>query len=291
MILLLFINALFALTYPLAQTALLYGNMLLLITIRMIGAGVILLAYHRFVARKSLRISKGDQWVLVKIAFCAMYISFILEAWALQRIPALQANLMYLLSPFASALLGYCLAKETLSKKKIVGILIGLIGSVMLIQNDFLQGTISLPGLSGTLSALALLGAMFLGAYSWFLVKDLMKKGHSLILINGLTMLYGGIMSVITLSVTGGGAAVTAWGPFLSYAGILMIMANIVAYNICALLLQRYSLTFIMLAQFTCPIFGALYGYFFWQEPFYSHYVMAFCVIALGVWLFYSEER
>lgn len=284
--------ALLALTFPLSQFALYYTSPLFLIAFRMLLAGAVLLSYHVF-SRKSFFIARKDIWLFVKAAFFYIYLSFIPEFWALQYVSSLKTTIMYSLTPFITAFLEYTLLKKRLNHAKFMGMFIGTVGLIPLLM---LPNTHCLPfGKCAypLLPEVALLVAITAGAYAWFLVKDLAQRGYSLVLINGITMSLGGFMSLLTHWVTGPLAyfPVTHIGPFLIYTIALILISNVIVYNLYGHLLKSYSITFLAFAGFLSPLFGTFYAWLFFHEHISWQYFISFIFVFVGLAIFYQGEQ
>ncbi|MGC2310666.1 MAG: DMT family transporter [Candidatus Babeliaceae bacterium] len=293
MILLVILYALLAATFLLAKIAVAYADPFFLIGFRMITAGIILLSYYFF-------IYKGEKKLLTRslikpfiaIIFFHIYFSFVPEFWALHYVSSIKVNIMYSITPFITTILAYYLLKERLSLLKIAGILSGFFGllPVLIGKNDEMVVTeifaISLP-------EIMLLFSIVSGAYAWFLIKRLMDKGYSLILINGMSMLWGGFLSMLTWGFYAqpNAAVVYNWHLFLLTVAGLIVMSNIVVYGLYAWLTQKYSLTLIAFAGFLCPLFGALYGTVLLGEHLYWYHGIALIGITFGLFCFYRDTK
>lgn len=283
--------ALLASTFIFAKKAVSFANPCFLIGFRMIVAGLILLTYQRFFLKESLRIQKQDLWLFFKTSLFHIYFAFILEFWALQHISALKTTLIYSATPFIAALLSYWLLDERLSKKQFFGIVIGLLGlaPVMLASIEGAHSTIEVARVS--IPEIVLLLAVISASYAWFMVKELMNKGYHLGLINGVAMLVGGVLSLITSGVLEGFASPVAhWPNFLLWVFILIFVANIIVYNLYGKLLRSYSITFISFSGFLCPSFGALYEWLFMGGNVTWHYLASISLVTLGLYIFYRDE-
>lgn len=283
--------ALLASTFIFAKKAVSLANPCFLIGFRMVTAGLILLAYQYFFLKESLQIRKQDLWLFFKTALFHIYFAFILEFWALQYISALKTTLIYSATPFIAALLSYCLLDERLSKKQIFGILIGLVGlaPVVLASANGIEATMEVARIS--IPEIVLLCAVISASYAWFMVKELMNKGYHLGLINGFAMLIGGVLSLVTSGIVEGFASpVHDWPNFLLWVFMLILVANIIVYNMYGRLLQTYSITFISFSGFLCPSFGALYEWLFMSGEVTWHYLASILFVTLGLYVFYRDE-
>ncbi|MBD3273306.1 EamA family transporter [Candidatus Dependentiae bacterium] len=284
--------ALLASTFTIAKVALNYAKPFFLIGFRMIMAGSIMLGSLYIFKKRHLKIKKEDIWLFVKVAIFHVYLAFIPEFWALQYLSSSKTNLIYSATPFIAALLAYVLLKEKLSLKKFLGMTIGLVGLVpiFLTQTDIREAGMELFSVS--LPEIVLLGAVISGAYAWFIVKKLLYKGYSLLVINGIAMLLGGIGALITSFFIEGIKTnpIFDFWPFLAWTSLLVLVANIIVYNFYGWLLKKYSITFVTSAGFLCPVFGAFYGHFLLSEKITWHYFFSLGLIALGLFIFYKEE-
>ena len=291
MILVALLYALLASTFIFAKKALAYANPFFLIGVRMILAGIIMIAYQYFTNKSALTIKKEDWPTFFKVAIFHVYLSFILEFWALQYLTALKTTIIYSSTPFIAALLSYFLLNERLSLKKVTGIIIGL-GGLMPVLIAQAGNSSEFSGLWRiSLPEIVLFGAVVSGSYAWFIVSDLMEKGYSLGTINGFAMLVGGAMSFATsVAVEGLTQPVKDFYPFLGWLLLLIIVANIIVYNFYGWLLKRYSITFVTFSGFLCPSFGTLYEWLFLGGTITWHYFASLAFVTGGLYLFYQEE-
>jgi drug/metabolite transporter (DMT)-like permease len=118
-----------------------------------------------------------------------------------------------------------------------------------------------------------------------------MDRGYALTLINGIAMLIGGCLSMVTaLLFEDVRHAVTAWVPFLGWVLALVVVANIVVYNLYGWLLRRYSITFLSFAGFLSPSFGMVYAWLLEGQHLTWHYPVSLCLVTAGLYIFYRQE-
>lgn len=256
----------------------------------MITAGCLLLGYQIVIRRQRFYIPRADWLLFAKVSLFHIYIAFILEFWALQYLSALKTTLIYSSTPFIAALLSYFLLSERLSKQKIVGIIIGLAGLIPVIMAS-VGGTEMREFASISFPELVLLISVTSAAYAWFIVKALMDRGYSLPMINGTAMLGGGLMSMLTAFIFEGFShPVNNWPQFLFWIGMLILVANIMVYNLYGWLLKRYSITFVTFSGFLCPSFGTLYEWLFMGGTITWHYILSLALVTVGLYVFYRGE-
>ena len=134
--------------------------------------------------------------------------------------------------------------------------------------------------------------SVILYSYGWVIARKLVKhEGYSAIHVNGITMLAGGIMALIT------SPFIDNWSPypiknsygFLSFLG-LIIVVNICVYVINTYLLHIYTATFLKFLIFIDPLYVALYGWLFLGETVSWHFFMSMALVFMGLYVFYQEE-
>ena len=284
--------AILASTFTIAKIALSYAKPFFLIGFRMTVAGILMLGFLYLFKRKSFIIKKEDRWLFFKASIFHIYLAFILEFWALQYLTSAKTNLIYSSTPFIVAVLAYFLLSERLSFKQFTGMLIGLSSLIPILATQ--NGT-QLAGEILTVSypEFILLLAVISASYAWFIVKELLAKDYSLLMINGVSMLTGGIFAFFTSFAIEGFTTTSIYDfwPFLFWTMLLVLVANVIVYNFYGWLLKKYSITFVTSAGFFCPIFGAFFGWFFLGEQITWHYFLALALVALGLHVFYKEEK
>ena len=287
--LILLMNGLFAATFPLGKHALEYTGPLFLTAVRMLLAGILLLTYS-YVKDKKIVVKKQDWPFFIKTSFFYVFLSFVPEFWALHYLSSIKTNLLWSVQPFLAAIIGCVFFSETLSTKKLSALCIGFAGMLPIIFTADHTGSNQL--LSISLPELSLLVAVISTIYAWHLLKQLLVRGYSLPLVNGITMTIGGLSCLLTAlgeqcyyqqDLYSNFAAV------LGYSALLVLISNVAAYGIYGYLLNRYSITFLSFTGFTCPLFGFVYSYWV-GEVIPVAYLYGCALIIVGLYLFYQQE-
>jgi drug/metabolite transporter (DMT)-like permease len=291
MFLIITLYAVLAATFVFAKYAVACAAPSFLIGFRMVLAGLCLLGYQAVRNKKALSIKTEDYWLFARTALFHIYLAFTFEFWALQYVGAFKTNMIYATTPFIAASLAYILHKERLNIAKKIGILIGVAGLVPIFltaqESSLDVASLWVVGLP----EVVLFSSACFSAYAWFLVKDLMQRGYALVVINGISMLGGGVLSLITsLIVYGPTIPVTNWHMFLLWVGLLILSANIIVYNLYGTLLRRYSITLLTFAGFLCPSFGALYEWLLTGKCVSWHYFVSLALVMTGLYVFYRQE-
>ncbi|HSW73848.1 MAG TPA: DMT family transporter [Candidatus Limnocylindria bacterium] len=283
-------------TFTLGKAALMYVKPVFFIASRMIVSGLLLLGYVRFFRRSSWRLSPQDWALFALIILFHIYFSFVCEFVAMKTMDSFKACLLYGLSPFLTALFTFFFFKECLSYYKKIGLAIGLLGFVPVLMSSAPQEGATFFYLSQ--ADMYMLWSVVSSVIGWIVMKRLVVRGYSPIMVNGIGMLAGGILALITAGIAEAEwnfsapwlGLITAFDMFVIYTGLTVVIANIVCYNMYGFLLKRYSTTFISFAGFTCPLFAALYGWLFLGEVITSWFFVSMVIITAGLYVFYKEE-
>jgi len=309
MILVILLYFLFASTFTLGKAALSYVTPFLFIGMRMIVGGIVLLLYYRFFLNKRLMIQKKDYHLFIRIIIFHIFCAYALEYWALDYVHSAKACLLYNLSPFITALLSYALYDQRLSYQQISGLIIGFLAfiPILIAQTPQELNGWHLSFISGY--ELALIASVISSAYGWLIMKNLINKGYSFIMVNGIGMTGGGLLALI-LSFSKEGLPllknVAIFSPTLArhygtfgesiimlcvYSLALIIIANIICYNLYGYLLNRYSPTFLSFAGFLTPLFAALLGWICLSEPVTWHFFLTIGLVIIGLYLFHEKKE
>ncbi len=305
MILVFLLYFLFASTFTFGKAALTYIQPIMFIGVRMTCAGILLLCYQYFFNRSKWRFEKQDAVALGKVAVFLICISFTAEFWAMKYLSAAKTCLLYNLSPFITALLAYFLLSERLTRKQWFGLCIGILGFLPIILNQSQTEAITPHVWFLSMPELVLLVAVISACYGWITTKQLVvTRGYSTIMVNGIAMLAGGIVSICMallledapwiLSAKNPAFGFTSYGyalaAVLCYTTFLIVVANIICFNLYSSLLRRYSTTFISFAGFITPLFAAFFDLIVFRQMVPISFVVTICLVAIGIYIFYQDE-
>ncbi len=290
MIILVILYAVLASTFFFANGAMAYSKPFFFIGIRMIFAGTMLISYLALFKRKQLSIEKKDILLFLKVSLTHVYIAFMCEFWALSypSINSSKANLIFSSTPFITALLSYFLLKEKLTVRELIGMIVGILGIVPIMMLKSIESEV----FKVSFPELILLLAVISAAYAWFDVKKLMSSGYSLILVNGFAMLFGGSGALLTSYIYEGFTPlpVSNIELFIKYIFVLVLLSNIIFYNLYGWLLQQYRFTSIAFAGCLTPIFGIIFGKFLGNEIITINHFLSIGFITIALYLFYGKD-
>ncbi len=307
MFLVIFMYFLFASTFTLGKAALSYVSPFLFTGIRMMLGGSILLAYSTH--RKKITFNVKDWLLFAQIIFFHIFVSYTLEFWALENVTSGKACLLYNLSPFITAVFSYILFAEKLSVRQVCGLLIGFVGfiPILIAQTPLEQIATHIGFLS--IYEVALIFSVASSAYGWMIMKKLTAKGYPFVFVNSIGMTGGGLLALLLSFMHEGMPAfkdAPVVLPFVAqtcglyaekimmlgvYSIALVLIANIIGYNLYAYLLSRHSATFLSFAGFTTPLFAALLGWIFLGETVTWHFFATMAFVMFGLYLFHEKKE
>lgn len=281
--------------FSLAKIALQYSPPIFLTGFRMMLAAVILLGYLFISKRSSFKLDK-KQWLSIGfLAFFSIYLTNVLEFWALQYLTAAKACFIYSLSPFFAAFFSYLHFGEKINRKKALGLLIGFLGIIPVLTLQ--TGAEDLMSAFSFFSwpTLAIIGAAMSSVYGWVLLRLIVKdQMTSPTMANGGSMLIGGLLafahSAFTDSWNPTPIALGSFTPFFCWTLLMAFISNIVCYNLYGYLLKKYTATFLSFIGLLSPIFASLHGWVFLNEPLSGLIFLSTGIVCVGLWIVYSAE-
>lgn len=291
LVLLLFSYALIAISFTLAKAVLTYSAPIFFVGVRMVISGLILLGYCVWRNPGMLVIKKKDYANFALIVLMHVYLTYIFDLVALQYMSSFKGAFIYNLSPFITVLFSYLYFNEVMTPKKWLGLLIGFAGFLPeLIAQSPGEPTAGIGFLSW--AELMMIGSVVTGVIGWIVMRQLVKDDYSPMAINGIGMFVGGVLSFITSGIfeTWDPFPVTEWWPFLKITFAIIIVANLVYYNLYGYLLRTYTATFMSFAGFLCPLFAAAFGWYFLDEQVSGTFFFSLLVVVIGLTIFYQEE-
>lgn len=285
--------AMFASVFTIAKTGLQYAEPFFFVGTRMILAGVVLLAYQFFFQRQSWKFDKKHLWQILRLAAFNIYLTNVFEFWGLKYLTSFKTCFIYSLSPFLSALFSYFIFSEKMNVKKWIGLIIGFVGLIPILLNDTTSKELTGNIWFLSWAEVAVITAVVCSVYGWILLRQLVKDGgYSPFMANGMSMLIGGIMSLFHSFVfeSWDPVPVSQPFPFLECTILLIIISNIICYNLYGSLLKRYSATFMSFAGFSTSTFTALLGWLWLGEAVTWSFYLSTAIVFSGLLLFYQEE-
>ncbi len=286
MYLVFFLYALLASTFSIGKLLMLFLPPIFLIAVRMIIAGTIVSGFS-YVFDRKINIKSSDAWLFGVVIIFHILLPFICEYIALEQISPASACLMYNLSPFISALLSYFIFDETMTIKKWVGFFIGIVGILLYIHTQLSIDT------TMSWSHLLMFISVMTSCLGWIFVRILIKhKNYSPFLVNGIAMFIGGWIALPISKLYGECVAISIEQvpSILALLGMMIVITNIIFYNLYGYLLTRYTATFLSFAGFVTPLFAALFEWLFFGTIVPYSFFITVIIVGAGIFLFYQEE-
>ncbi len=284
----------FPLMFSLSKMAMNYTPPTTFIALRMISAGLVLLVCFLLQHKERYTIIWEDARLFFKASLFGIYLTYVPELWALQYLSVAKSAFLFVLAPFFTALFAHLYEKESFSFKKIIGLIVGLIGFIpMLIATTGQEETFKSFFSLNLPEVITILSVAFY-AYSWIPIKQLMnEKKYSPWLINGITMLGGGLGAAATSFFCDGWykgvCPITDWKA-VSFYVLLTLFVGVFCYILYTYLLKSFSTTLVSFFCFTEPFFAAFYGWFFLGEKVSYWFFISIFIVSIGLYIFYQEE-
>jgi drug/metabolite transporter (DMT)-like permease len=291
MFLLFVLYAFFASTFIIGREAVLAVPPMFFIGIRMVLAGILLVGFVRIFNKESFKIKKEDLFWFAGIVLFHIYGSYVLEFISLQYLTGAKASLLFNLSPFITALFSYFFFGELLSPKKWLGLLIGFLAFIPLLIT---QPVSTESTTHTTYAEILLIISVTASCIGWIFMKRLISQhNHSYVFVNGVGMFLGGILSLGTSYFFEVWPSITSLScniPFVRSLLLLILVGNIICYNLYGKLLHRYSATILSFFGCTTPIFGVLFGWLWLGETVSPWFYVTATLAAIGLYIFYQED-
>lgn len=290
-----FLFFVWSLAFPLGKQMLAYTTPIFAVSLRMVLGGLIILAFLYF--RKQIpKLSKKQLLSMFVLAFFSIYATNILEFWSLMHLSAAKACFLYSLSPFLTAVLSYFHFAEKMTRKKVLGLVIGFLG--------FLPVIIQQTGTEGLMQAfsfftwpeIAMFGAVFFSVYGWILLRIIVRgEDISPPLANGLSMLIGGFLAfgtTLALNPTEPFPVVSGgWAALIPLVILLTFLSNIFCYNLYGYLLKKYTATLLSLFGLLSPVFASFHSWIILKETPSLVILGSTFIVLLGLYIVYREEQ
>jgi len=274
-------------TLPLSKLLLTHMQPWYLIGLRMLIAGICMLAYRAFARQSISTLLKKHYGALAHIAFWAILVPYYLRYWGLQHGVQPRADLLCFAGPFITYMVTGFLTLERFTRIKTVSLALGYCGLLISWGRPLSAYMTPLQWADG-----ALLLSVMSFSYGWLRVRELVVDHHCCpIAINAITMTSAGIIALCIawyhapLVIVGNGIHC-----FLLLAVVIGI-SNLFAHNLYGLLLKRYSLTLMQLASFSVPLFACYRNSIGDGQACTMQLVGATIVILMAIGLFNYDEQ
>jgi len=286
--------ALFGSTFTIGKVGISFVPPIFFTGIRMILAGFLLLAFVKFYQKKSIKIATKYLWLVALVAIFQFYASFVFEFVALDYLPTAKASLLYNTSPFITAFFSYLCFSEVMTFRKWIGLIASFLAFIPLLLagsdgRELVLGSVGFISIPEILLLLAVVSS----CVGWIAMRPLTREyNQCYILVNGISMLAGGILALITaffIEPIPTVVNLTA-APFIGSLLSLILIGNVICFNLYSELLKTYSPTLLSFFGFFCPLFTALFSWYFLGEQVTAAFFQTSILVIISSYFFYQEE-
>ena len=273
-------NLIYAINYSFAKDVMpVYITPSTFILIRVLGALFLFsLAYFLFIREK---IEKKD---VIKLIFCSLFgiaINQLLFFERLNLTTPINASIVMTVNPVLVILLSFFILKDTITFKKTMGILLGLIGALTLILEG---GKIDLSSVHQKGNFLVFINASSYALYL-VLVKPLMQKYHPITIMFYLFSF--GLFFVLPFGIKN--LAIISWStmPNVIYIQIVFVVVctTFVAYLCNAIALKTLRPSVVSIYIYIQPILASVFAIFWGSDTLDFQKIVAAIFIFTGVYL------
>jgi len=283
--------AVLALAFPLAKSALFYGQPIFFAGMCMLLGGSILLIFQLASNGRLLKLDIGQVKLLAAITLFSICGANIFFYWGIQHVSSVKAAFIYNLSPLFAVLFSYLLFNQMMNTKKWIGLLLGFSGFFPIVMSKASGGLG--PGVLISWAEISLLLASMSTALGWSVMKKVVRSAIlPPALINGLTMFFGSliILCVSWLFESWNPAPFIFFKPFFLFVLAVTFISNIFGYMASSFLLKKYTATLLLFASSAGSVFAAFYGWLFLHENITWHFFLSAAMVGTGLIIFYREE-
>lgn len=277
--------------------SLIWGTSFILIKKGLIGLTQIQLGSLRIVMTSIILFSVGmpalkeikrPQWTWIGLsALFGTFFPAFLFAFAQKHIDSAVASILNSFTPLATAILGYTVFRIYTTKRQILGVLIGLVGSIMLI----LAGTKINPQQNHWYGILVLIASVGY-ALNVNIIKKYLKDLSPMAIATGNFVLIV-LPALLILIATGYFSQVWAMPKVqvsTGYIAILALFGTALAKILFNKMIQISSPVFASSVTYTMPVVAVMWGVFD-GERFGWHQVLSAGIVLLGVYLAHQSTK
>lgn len=254
-----------------------------MITLRMIISSLLFLPFFLTVY-KDLKVDKIDFKFILLMTICEPCLYFLFETHALRFTTSGQAGVVSSMEPILIIIFAKFILKEHLPKIAYIGVLLGIIGSVVLSIGSDVNELAPNPILGNSLE----MCAEILTVTSIITTKYLMDKYPPFFLAGSQVLL--GAVFFIVLNIVSHGSFIPVINeslPILIYLGVLTVVSYaLYNYGICTLSASKASPFLYML-----PISSICFGCFFLGESFNLTQFFACALIFVGIYISQMKDK
>ncbi|MCA6074289.1 DMT family transporter [Fulvivirga sedimenti] len=282
---LLFVTLLYGANYTIAKYALPeYLKPLAFISVRLLSGTILFWAIDSLQPREA--ISRKDHWLLFRCGLFGAALNQLLFFEGLSRTTPIHGSIMMTMSPIAVILIASLLGREFLTRRKVIGTIVGFTGAVLLLTRH----GISLDEGTFTGDLLILLNGTSYAIYL-ILVKPLTHRYRPFTVLKWL-FLYGTLIAVPfgipqLAEVSWSTLPLSAW---LSVAYVVFA-TTFTVYLLNAWALQYVNSSIVGIYIYLQPVFATIVALSLGQDHLEIQTVLFASIIMMGVYLVSKQKR
>lgn len=287
-----FMNMLYAIGFPMTQVALQLGEPLFMTALRMLIGGFILVGFQYIYNPTECQVPLRFIRPLLLSGLFNMYLTNYFELYGLSYMNAAKAAFIYNLSPFIAAFMGYLVLGEQMTPPKWLALIIAFFGSLFILGTESLaEQTLKHIGFISWAEASLLLAATT-SVYGCIIIQQLIRSNYNSVMINGMGMIFGGFMALAHSLVTESWNPIpsTNFWPFFGWVLLMVLLYNIITYELYNRLAIYYTVTFLTLSGFVTPIFTAFFDWLWFGNLVGLDFWISSIFTFTGLYLFYKDE-
>lgn len=289
MFLILLMQLLYGCTFTISKILISFAPPMFVIGIRMTLAGGLLTMLALLFNKYRQRFDSLSWIYLLQVSFFGICLPYLLRYWALQYLPVIKTAIIYNTAPFGSFIFSYFLLNEKSTLRKWLGLCIGFLAIIPVLIAGRDLGAQAFWFLSWP--EIAMLAAVMSFSYGWVIMKKLITRTKaSPFSINGISMFLGGICALLASSALETNQSIQNPSQFFLWLSLIILITNVICYNLYAYLLTRYSATLLSLAGLMAPVSAAVTSWYWFGEKLTLDIVASAILVLIGFVVFYYEE-
>ncbi|MFD2044921.1 DMT family transporter [Ornithinibacillus salinisoli] len=226
-----------------------------------------------------VKLPPKEQWKhLIVVGVLQTTIVFLLVMYGLRFVDAGKSSIILYTMPIWSSILAAKFLGETLTKKKWVGLLIGMLGLFMVIGWDFFSEQ-RMNVIFGEI--LIVISAVSWAASNVYYRKKL--EGLSKLQVSAFQMLFGTVGITVAASIMEWGEPIHWNGELISYILFTGVLASALCFTAWFIILSRIDMVTATLSTLLVPVFGLFFSLLLLDEIITTNIIYGSILIIVGI--------
>jgi drug/metabolite transporter (DMT)-like permease len=268
---------------------LIWGSTWLAIKVGLVGVPPFLSAGIRFlvsallvglvlaIRRHRLQMTRDEKVCVLSAGLLVFWLDYAAVYWAEMHISSGLTAVLFSTMPLVTSVLSACWTRtETLSRRKLAGILVGMLGTMLLFWPDERLGFLQVLGMC------AALGASVCAAVNLVMMKKYGRDADPFV-VNFFAMALGAACLVATSVAFETWTAVTWTRSNVLSIAYLSVFGSVVAFSAYYYLIKRMDATIVSLSTLIIPIVALGLGHMFLDEAVTPRALAGIATIMAGV--------